>query len=185
MNTNMQIAGVAGVTKKVVDPITRENVLSVTFLRENGLFTVRCKSKQFHKYFKNQADNADYGDTDGKWDRSVRSNSRNQKSVLAFKYHRSDDHDEYLSIRQWGKVSNVLLMQDNHNGELTVPNISWIRATTLDVGIKVVLCNTPVDADRFNSYCDATMKHLSKMYNKYMTRKQSKGKITTKLENLS
>jgi hypothetical protein len=184
MNTNMQVAGVNGVTKKVIDPITRENVLTITFLRENGLFTVRCRSKQFHKYFKNQADNADYGDGEDKWDRSVRRNSRNSNVVMSFKYHRPDNQDEYQSIRHWGKSVNMLLIQDN-NGELTVPNISWIRATTLDVGIKVVVCNTPIDADKFNSYCDVTMKHLSKMYNKYMTRKQSKGKITTKLENLS
>jgi len=179
MNTNMQIANVKGITQKVIDPITKENVLSVTFLRENGLFTVRCRSKQFHKYFKNQADNADYGENDGGWDRSIRRNR-----VMPFKYHRPENQDEYQSIRNWGKSVNMLLMQDN-NGELTVPNISWIRATTLDVGIKVVVSNTPIDADRFNLYCDVTMKQLSKIYNKYMTRKQSKGKITTKLENLS
>jgi|LWDU01.1.fsa_nt_gi hypothetical protein len=181
MNTNMQIAGVNGVTKKVIDPITKENVLSVTFLRENGLFTVRCRSKQFHKYFKNQAPDADYGDADGKWDRSIR---RSNNVVMSFKYHRPENHDEYQSIRNWGKIANILLFQDN-DGVLTVPNISWIRATTLDIGIKVIICNTPTDADRFNLYCDATMKYLSKMYNKYMTKKQSKGKITTKLENLS
>ena len=179
MNTNMQIAGVAGVTKKVVDPITRENVLSVTFLRENGLFTVRCKSKQFHKYFKNQADNADYGDSDGNWDRTTRRNP-----IRAFKYHRPVDHDEYQCIRNWGKASNTLLFQDD-NGTFSIPNISWIRSTTLDIGIKVVLCNSPIDANKFIQYCDATMKYLSNMYNKYMTKKQSKGKITTKLENLS
>ena len=179
MNTNMQVAGVAGVTKKVIDPITRENVLSVTFLRENGLFTVRCKSKQFHKYFKNQADSADYGDNDGNWDRSIRRNP-----IKAFKYHRPVSHDEYQSIRNWGKSINILLFQDD-NGTFSIPNLSWIRATTLDIGIKVVLCNSPVDSERFNQYCDASMKYLSNMYNKYMTKKQSKGKITTKLENLS
>ena len=180
MNTNMQVAGVAGVTKKVVDPITRENVLSVTFLRENGLFTVRCKSKQFHKYYKNQADNADYGDSDGKWDRSIGSRSR----IIAFKFHRPVSHDEYQSIRNWGKSANILLFQDD-NGTFSIPNLSWIRATTLDTGIKVVLCNSPIDTVKFNQYCDASMKYLSNMYNKYMTKKQSKGKITTKLENLS
>ena len=179
MNTNMQIANVKGITQKVIDPITKENVLSVTFLRENGLFTVRCKSKQFHKYFKNQADNADYGDSDGNWDRTTRRNP-----IRAFKYHRPVNHDEYQSIRNWGKSTNTILFQDD-NGVFSVPNVSWIRATTLDIGVKVVLCNSPVDADRFNTYCDLTMKCLSKMYNKYMTKKQSKGKITTKLENLS
>ncbi len=179
MNNNMQIAGVNGITKKVIDPITRENVLTITFLRENGLFTVRCRSKQFHKYFKNQAPDAEYGDNDGKWDRVIRRNP-----ITSFKFHRSDSHNEYQSLRNWGKSANTLLFQDD-NGVFSIPNISWIRATTLDIGIKVVVCNSPVDPERFNRYCDSTMKYLSKMYNDYMTRKQSKGKITTKLENLS
>ena len=179
MNTNMQIASVNGITKKVVDPITRENVLSVTFLRENGLFTVRCKSKQFHKYFKNQSDNSEYGDSEGKWDRSDR-----RIGITSYKFDRPDDHDEYQALRMWGRSMNTLLFQDG-NGVFNIPNISWIRAKTLDGGIKVVLCNSPIDSDKFNMYCDVTMKHLTKIYNKYMTKKQSKGKITTKLENLS
>jgi hypothetical protein len=181
----MQMSNMNGVNKKVIDPITKEIVLSVTFLRENGLFTVRCKSKQFHKYFKNQSEEAEYGENDGKWDRSVRSNNRRNPPIMSFKFHRvSDGSDHYQSLRHWGRAMNTLLLQDD-NGVLNIPNLSWIRATTLDIGIKVVLCNSPVDVERFNMYCDLTMKFLTKMYNNYMTKKQSKGKITTKLENLS
>ena len=33
MNANMVIAGVKGINKVIKDPVTKENVLSVTFLR--------------------------------------------------------------------------------------------------------------------------------------------------------
>ena len=144
MNTNMQIAGVADVTKKVVDPITRENVLSVTFLRENGLFTVRCRSKQFHKYFKNQADNADYGDTDGKWDRSVRSNSRNQLVEIG---NRTNSYKnikgQYMGVFKidpvsWQKIKKHLFKN--------VKNLNKIDITALfQLIIKKNFCNIYVE----------------------------------------
>tara|TARA_R110002110_G_scaffold373103_1_gene583080 strand:+ start:491 stop:1039 length:549 start_codon:yes stop_codon:yes gene_type:complete len=178
MNANMVIAGVKGINKVIKDPVTKENVLSVTFLRENGELTVRCKSVLFHKYFKNQSKGAEYGSDGNKWNRLLRRNPVTERV-----FHRTGlTNDEYMSIRNWGIADNILFQ--NENGDLTIPHISWIRAKELDVGIKVVLCNTPIDPVKFNLYCDLAMKSLSSMYRKYMTKKQSKGKITTKLESL-
>ena len=179
MNANMVVANVKGINKVIKDPVTKENVLSVTFLRENGELTVRCKSVLFHKYFKNQSKGAEYGSDGNKWNRLLR-----RTPVTERAFHRAGlTNDEFMSIRYWGIVDGILFQNDN--GDLIVPNISWIRARELDVGIKVVLCNTPIDSIKFNTYCDLAMKSLSSIYKKYMTKKQSKGKITTKLENLS
>ena len=179
MNANMVIAGVKGINKVIKDPVTKENVLSVTFLRENGELTVRCKSVLFHKYFKNQSKGAEYGSDGNKWNRLLR-----RTPVTERAFHRNGlTNNEFQSIRYWGTVDSIMLQ--NENGELNIPNISWIRARELDVGVKVILCNTPIDPEKFNTYCGLAMNYLSLMYKKYMTKKQSKGKITTKLENLS
>ena len=179
VNYEMAVANVNGVSEKVINPITHETVLTVTFLRENGLFTVRCTSSTFQKYFKNQSSTGEYGNDGDKWNRSLRRNP-----VTQFMFHRSGlTSNEVQALRNWGQNSNQTLMQ-SEQGEFDVPNISWIVAKELDVGIKVILCNTPIDDAKFKLYCDQSMKYLSSMYNKYMTRKQSKGKITTKLEHL-
>lgn len=179
MNTSMAVAGVKGINKVIKDPVTKENVLSVTFLRENGELTVRCKSVLFHKYFKNQSKGAEYGSDGNKWNRLLR-----RTPVTERAFHRNGlTNNEFQSIRYWGMADSIFYQTED--GDLSIPNISWIRARELDVGVRVVLCNTPIDSEKFNRYCNLSMNYLSSMYKKYMTRKQSKGKITTKLENLS
>jgi hypothetical protein len=169
-----------GITEKVIDPITHENVLSATFVRDGGSFTIRCKSVLFHKYFKTQSITGDEGIDGDKWNRLLR-----RTPVTSFTYHRDGiTSNEYSALRQWGVNNNILFLHDDITGEYTVPNISWIRSRELDVGIKIVMYTAPMDDKKFNDYCDRTMKLLSLMYKKYMTKKQSKGKITTKLESL-
>ena len=179
MNQKMSNANVQGISRTVVDPVTKKTVMSVTFLRENGLFIVKAKSDIFEKYFKNQSINPDYGG-DEKWHPT----RTGFKEVVSYGYSRPDDHDMFTSIKYWGE-SNEMFFNSQITEDLDVPNMSWVRAKDLSKGIKVCINGSPVDGKKFNIYCDKSMQMLGKMYNKFMTPKQSKGKITTKLENLS
>ena len=178
MNQKMFDANVQGISRTVVDPVTRKTVMSVTFLRENGLFIVKAKSDIFEKYFKNQSINPDYGG-DEKWHPT----RTGFKEVVSYGYSRPDDHDMFTSIKYWGE-SNEMFFNSQITEDLDVPNMSWVRAKDLSKGIKVCINGSPVDGKKFNLYCDKTMQMLGKMYNKFMTPKQSKGKITIKSEHI-
>ena len=174
----MSNANVQGISRTVVDPVTKKTVMTVTFLRENGLFIVKAKSDVFEQYFKNQAINCDYAG-DEKW-HPVRTEF---KEVSCYGYSRPDDHDIFTAIKYWGE-SNEMFLNSQITEDLDVPNISWIRSKNLSKGIKISINGSPVDGKRFNRYCDKTMQMLGQMYNKYMTPKQSKGKITIKSEHI-
>ena len=178
MNQKMSNANVQGINRTVVDPVTKKTVMTVTFLRENGLFIVKAKSDVFEQYFKNQAINCDYAG-DEKW-HPVRTEF---KEVSCYGYSRPDDHDIFTAIKYWGE-SNEMFLNSQITEDLDVPNISWIRSKNLSKGIKISINGSPVDGKRFNRYCDKTMQMLGQMYNKYMTPKQSKGKITIKSEHI-
>ena len=178
MNQKMSNANVQGISRTVVDPVTKKTVISVTFLRENGLFIVKAKSDIFEKYFKNQSINPDYGG-DEKWHPT----RTGFKEVVSYGYSRPNDHDMFTSIKYWGE-SNEMFFNSQITEDLDVPNMSWVRAKDLSKGIKVCINGSPIDGKKFNLYCDKTMQMLGKMYNKYMTPKQSKGKITIKSEHI-
>ena len=174
----MSNANVQGISRTVVDPVTKKTVMTVTFLRENGLFIVKAKSDVFEQYFKNQAISCDCAG-DEKW-HPVRTEF---KEVSCYGYSRPDDHDIFTAIKYWGE-SNEMFLNSQITEDLDVPNISWIRSKNLSKGIKISINGSPVDGKRFNRYCDKTMQMLGQMYNKYMTPKQSKGKITIKSEHI-
>ena len=178
MNQKMSNANVQGISRTVVDPVTKKTVISVTFLRENGLFIVKAKSDVFEKYFKNQSINPDYGG-DEKWHPT----RTGFKEVVSYGYSRPNDHDMFTSIKYWGE-SNEMFFNSQITEDLDVPNMSWVRAKDLSKGIKVCINGSPVDGKKFNIYCDKSMQMLGKMYNKFMTPKQSKGKITIKSEHI-
>ena len=178
MNQKMSNASVQGISRTIVDPVTKKTVMSVTFLREDGLFIVKAKSDVFEKYFKNQSISPDYGGDDT-W-LPIRDGF---KEVNSYAYSRPDDHDIFTAIKYWGE-SNEILFGSQVSEEVDLPNISWVRAKNLSKGIKICINASPVDGKKFNLYCDKTMQTLGKMYNKYMTPKQSKGKITIKSEHI-
>ena len=178
MNQKMSNANVQGISRTVVDPVTKKTVMTVTFLRENGLFIVKAKSDVFEQYFKNQEINCDYAG-DERW-HPIRTGF---KEISCYGYSRPDDHDIFTAIKYWGE-SNEMFLNSQITEDLDIPNISWVRSKNLSKGIKICINGSPVDGKKFNRYRDKTMQTLGKIYNKYMTPKQSNGKITIKSEHI-
>jgi hypothetical protein len=179
MNQKMSNANVQGISRTVVDPVTKKTVMSVTFLRENGLLVVKAKSDLFASYFKNQSlMNAEYGSNGNDW----YPKRAGFKIPSEYAFHKFNDDDIQISLRYWGETD--LFFNNHSNGDGDVPNIAWVRSRELAKGIKIPVHGSPMDGKKFTKYCDQTMKYLGDMYNKYMTPKQSKGKITIKSEHI-
>ena len=97
-------------------------------------------------------------------------------------FYKFNDDDIQISLRYWGETD--LFFNNHSDGNDNVPNIAWVRSRELAKGIKIPVHGSPMDGKKFTKYCDQTMKYLGDMYNKYMTPKQSKGKITIKSEHI-
>jgi len=177
--SKMDSSSLKGMNRVIKDPITKKNIMDITFSRENGLLVVRCKSETFESFFKNQAQgnimkDEDYDFT---WNQPY---IGFKKNIESYTFNRTNS-EMYYAYRGFGIVEASTLMNTN---DYDVPYMGFITAVGLGKGLKFVVCNEPLEASLFNTYCEKCMEWVLKFYKRYLTPKKSKGKITMKMEQI-
>lgn len=178
--SKMDSSSLKGTNRVIKDPITKKNIMDITFSRENGLLVVRCKSETFESFFKNQAQGdimKDHEDYDFNWNQPY---NGFKKNIESYTFQRTNS-EMYFAYRGWGIVEANRLVNNN---DYDVPYMGFVTAVGLGKGLKFVVCDEPLEASLFNQYTDKAMSWILDFYKRYMTPKKTRGKITMKMEKI-